>query len=45
MLIPQIESYDDKQIDLFNDTEDNPIQKLKDIRDKILALKTGFHSA
>lgn len=41
-LIPQIELYDDKQIDLFNDTKDNPIQKLKDIRDKILALKLVF---
>lgn len=41
-LIPQIELHDDKQIDLFNDTKDNPIQKLKDIRDKILALKLVF---
>ncbi|ESS57855.1 hypothetical protein EDP2_1683 [Enterobacter cloacae S611] len=41
-LIPQIESYGDKQIELFNDSKDNPIQKLKDIRDKILALKLVF---
>nr|WP_276588535.1 DUF262 domain-containing protein [Enterobacter roggenkampii] len=41
-LIPQITSYDNKQIELFNDVKDSPIQKLKDIRDKILALKLVF---
>lgn len=41
-LIPQIESYYDKQIDLFNDAKDSPIQKLKGIRDKILSLKLVF---
>ncbi|MXG72569.1 DUF262 domain-containing protein [Escherichia coli] len=42
ILIPQITSYDNKQIDLFNDAKDSPVQKLKDIRDKILALKLVF---
>ncbi|MBD2782860.1 DUF262 domain-containing protein [Xenorhabdus szentirmaii] len=41
-LIPQIESNDNKQIDIFNDTKDNPIRQLKDIRDKILSLKLVF---
>jgi uncharacterized protein with ParB-like and HNH nuclease domain len=41
-LIPEISSYDTKQIDLFNDSKDNPIQKLKNIRDKILSLKLVF---
>lgn len=41
-LIPEIGSDDIKQIDLFNDAKDSPVQKLKELRDKILSLKLVF---
>ncbi|WP_426505140.1 DUF262 domain-containing protein [Serratia proteamaculans] len=41
-LIPEINLESNQQIDLFNDIKDSPIQKLKDIRDKILSLKLVF---
>lgn len=41
-LIPEIQSGTTNQIELFHDIVDSPIQKLKDIRDKILALKLVF---
>lgn len=41
-LIPEIDAETNDQIELFHDVIDSPIQKLKDIRDKILALKLVF---
>lgn len=41
-LIPKINDEPSEQIELFNDSVDNPIQKLKEIRDKILSLKLVF---
>ncbi|MGY9523795.1 DUF262 domain-containing protein [Citrobacter freundii] len=41
-LIPEIDLDDNKQIDLFNDVKDSPVQKLKELRDKILSLKLVF---
>ncbi|EDK4010345.1 DUF262 domain-containing protein [Citrobacter braakii] len=41
-IIPEINSETTNQIELFHDVVDSPIQKLKDIRDKILALKLVF---
>ncbi|EQA8865865.1 TPA: DUF262 domain-containing protein [Citrobacter braakii] len=41
-LIPEIDVDDNKQIDLFNDAKDSPVQKLKELRDKVLSLKLVF---
>ena len=41
-LIPEINADNNLQLDFFNDTKNSPIQKLKDIRDKILSLKLVF---
>ncbi|ELY6275312.1 DUF262 domain-containing protein [Cronobacter muytjensii] len=41
-LIPEIDAKPTNQIELFHDNTNSPIQKLKDIRDKILALKLVF---
>ncbi|NLS55658.1 DUF262 domain-containing protein [Hafnia alvei] len=41
-LIPEISNLHKDQLELFNDDESNPIQKLKNIRDKVLSLKLVF---